>query len=204
MRGCSCLADLRRRAASSVRSSLPVVCIHIYIDRREGKDTFIACLYAQHHHVKTAALDLYLGIDLGAPSASSRNSYGFVRSMRAYMPRPHARFLEALEADMKGPPNLRGYVAALQQREGKEGEAAVVAAYNACVGALVAFRRAHLSIVQTFILRQQEAGEGDSGGAGLEKAAGGKGTGGMPLVEFLAPIKAETEAAKLLGGNGKD
>lgn len=193
----------------------------------------------QPHHQKsqptkitpTAALDLYLGIDLGGPSAASgsRASYAFIRSMRAYMPRGHRRFLEALDdetaatddvqqrggqegsdgdGDGRGGgarPSIRGYVAGLLAR-GKG--AAVVAAYDACVEALVAFRRAHLSVVNAYILRQQQLlqvqgtgrGEGE-GDAGLAGAAGGKGTGGTGVVDFLLPLKAETGKARLGDGN---
>jgi hypothetical protein len=137
--------------------------------------------------------------------------------MRAYMPRGHRRFLNALEeADGaiggSSCPSIRAYIAALKgSKEEEKGGEVVVAAYDACIEALVAFRRAHLSIVQTYILRQQQqqqqqaegegGGEGERGGEergqGLEKAAGGKGTGGMPLLAFLVPLKEETEAARL-------
>ncbi len=155
-----------------------------------------------------------MGLDLGAPDKPSHTSYAFIRSMRAYMPRGHRRFLDALETEMAST-SIRAYVAELlAQGQGEAAgaavAAAVVAAYDACVNSLVALRRSHLSIVLSFILRQQQqqqqsssAQEGNDA-AGLERAAGGKGTGGMPLVEFLTPLKEETEAARLLVGKGKD
>ena len=158
--------------------------------------------------------------------------------MRAYMPRGHRRFLDDLEeenaaaaaaaADVRqgqggddgdggihcdgdgdcGRPSIRGYVAGLVERRGEEGAGLVVAAYDACVEALVAFRRTHLSVVNVYILRQQpnaqERGGADDPsslgeGAGLARAAGGKGTGGTGVLEFLAPLKEETEKARLAG-----
>lgn len=119
-------------------------------------------------------------------------------------------FLDTLEAEKGSACSIRGYVAGLMGGGDGRGEGAeVVAAYNACVDALVAFRRSHLSIVQAFILRLQkqqpravqgeEEVEEEEGKRrqGLEKAAGGKGTGGMPLLDFLGPLKEETEVARL-------
>lgn len=102
-----------------------------------------------------------------------------------------------------GRPSIRKYVVGLVERQGEEGAGVVVAAYDACVDALVAFRRAHLSVVNVYILRQERGGADDASslgqGAGLARAAGGKGTGGTGVLEFLAPLKEETEKARLAG-----
>eukprot|EP00752_Nemacystus_decipiens_P012084 g10714.t1 len=67
-------------------------------------------------------------------------------------------------------------------------------AYNGCLSALGDFRSTHLGIVGSYILQQQKkVGEGKS----RENFAGGKGTGGTPLLDFLKPLKNDSRAVFL-------
>jgi hypothetical protein len=58
--------------------------------------------------------------------------------------------------------------------------------YDACVRALQAFRSGHISIVGDYIIAQQTKGVNKDK---LEGSAGGKGTGGTDLMQFLKPIR---------------
>jgi hypothetical protein len=58
--------------------------------------------------------------------------------------------------------------------------------YDACVRALQAFRTGHISIVADYIVAQQTKGVKKDK---LEGSAGGKGTGGTDLMQFLKPIR---------------
>jgi hypothetical protein len=58
--------------------------------------------------------------------------------------------------------------------------------YDACVRALQAFRTGHISIVADYIVAQQTKGVNKDK---LEGSAGGKGTGGTDLMQFLKPIR---------------
>lgn len=136
------------------------------------------------------ALDLYLGVDHNEVGKGSRPSYNFLKQMRAYMPKAHCRFLDALEGDMIAPLSIRRYVLGRKQENRALGKA-----YDGCLEALVAFRKSHLAIVQLYISDQQ--GKGQEKG-GLEKAAGGKGTGGSTPKEFLEPLRQQTVDALVL------
>ncbi|GAB5031271.1 indoleamine-dioxygenase [Nannochloropsis oceanica] len=161
------------------------------------------------------SLDLYLGVNHDEAGTRSQSSYQFVKAMRAYMPKGHRRFLEALEEDVKIEDeeegrekrmSIRRYVLwRCEECEGgkeerKEDGLRLVRAYDGCVEALVAFRMSHLGIVRLYITHQQ-GGKGGrkTGGGGLEEAAGGKGTGGQAPKEFLKPLRDQTAAALLEG-----
>ncbi len=137
------------------------------------------------------ALDLYLGVDHNEVGEGSRSSYAFLKQMRAYMPKGHRRFLDELEEDMNAPLSIRRYVLGRQEENRALGKA-----YDGCVEALVAFRKSHLGIVQLYISDQQ-GNKGQEKG-GLEKAAGGKGTGGSTPKEFLEPLRQQTVDALVL------
>jgi hypothetical protein len=67
----------------------------------------------------------------------------------------------------------------------------VVNEFDACVAALAAFRAVHIGVVREYILKQQHPSKADV------DTAGGKGTGGTGILEFLVPVHKETMAAKL-------
>ena len=60
-------------------------------------------------------------------------------------------------------------------------------AYDECIDGLKQFRTGHISLVAEYIMAQQRKGEVERGS--LEGTAGGKGTGGTDLMQFLKPIR---------------
>lgn len=112
------------------------------------------------------ALDAGLGVQ-----HPGEESGPFLRAMRAYMPRPHRRFVEALERG----PSLRQFVIDRRQRY-----PVLRDAYNACVRALGEFRQKHIEIAVRYITRQA---------ATKEEA---KGTGGTNFAVFLGRARKET------------
>jgi indoleamine 2,3-dioxygenase len=134
-----------------------------------------------------AALDLYLGISHAHSAA--RDSWAFLKRMRAYMPAPHRRFLEDLEEDLYDPETcIRSYVLRLPAAH------PVRTAYDDCVYALSLFRERHIGIVKVYIVAQAEDRVDESG---LEGAAGGggQGTGGSDPISFLKPLRDQTAAS---------
>ena len=96
---------------------------------------------------------------------------GFLTGMRAYMPAPHRRFLQDLEAG----PSVRDFVERHRGTHPQLGDA-----YNAAVDALVRLRAQHIGITGRYIKRFQR-GEGAA-----------KGTGGSDFVHFLKKSREET------------
>ncbi|MEV0616249.1 indoleamine 2,3-dioxygenase [Nonomuraea sp. NPDC050404] len=94
---------------------------------------------------------------------------GFLTGMRAYMPGPHRRFLQDLEAG----PSVRDYVALHRDTRPRLAEA-----YNAAVTALARLRALHLGITGRYIQR-------------FERGTAG-GTGGTDYVGLLKRSRAET------------
>jgi indoleamine 2,3-dioxygenase len=117
------------------------------------------------------ALDAGLGVRHLSPDSSP-----FLSEMRAYMPPPHRRFLEALHAG----PDVRAFVHARQADPPQLTER-----YNRCIDLLDAFRRAHLKIAVEYITRQAPRPEE------------ARGTGGTDLTTFLGATKRETRAHRL-------
>ncbi|CAN0078752.1 unnamed protein product [Scytosiphon promiscuus] len=70
-------------------------------------------------------------------------------------------------------------------------------AYNECLGALGDFRSTHLGIVGSYILQQQKKDHKAGDAKSREDFAGGKGTGGTPLLDFLKPLKNDSRAVLL-------
>lgn len=60
-------------------------------------------------------------------------------------------------------------------------------AYDECIEGLKQFRTGHISLVAEYIIAQHKKGEVEKGS--LEGTAGGKGTGGTDLMNFLKPIR---------------
>ncbi len=96
---------------------------------------------------------------------------GFLTGMRAYMPVPHRRFLEDLEAG----PSVREFV---DRHQGTHPQLAD--AYNGAVQALVELRAQHIGITGRYIKRFQRSDET------------AKGTGGSDFVTFLKKAREET------------
>ncbi|CAN0057092.1 unnamed protein product, partial [Ascophyllum nodosum] len=70
-------------------------------------------------------------------------------------------------------------------------------AYNACLRSLCDFRSTHLGIVRSYILSQQKGNVKAGEASSREDFAGGKGTGGTPLIDFLKPLKEDARVALL-------
>lgn len=94
-----------------------------------------------------------------------------VRDMRAYMPPKHRAFIDAVDDG----PDVRSYVA-------DRGSDELVAAYNACLDQLVAFRSMHADYAREYI---------------LERVGDEEGTGGTPYGPFLDNLIEDTRARKL-------
>lgn len=114
------------------------------------------------------AVDAALGIE-HRPDATAR----YLQMLRAYMPPPHRRLVEDIEARSR----VRPRVAA--------GSPALAAAYNRAVAQVDRFRREHISLATGYIVRPS----GD--------APGGKGTGGTDFERFLGSAQASTAGARL-------
>jgi len=66
-------------------------------------------------------------------------------------------------------------------------------AYDDCIEGLKQFRTGHISLVAEYIMAQQKKGAVEKGS--LEGTAGGKGTGGTDLMQFLKPIRDNCNTA---------
>lgn len=123
---------------------------------------------------------------------------GFHAEMRRYMPGPHARFLDDLEAIA----NIREYVDKHQE------EAQLLKAYNDAVASLSGFRDKHIQLVTRYIILPSRMAkrEEDSGRRNLatspsqtssdaSKAQELVGTGGTKLIPFLRTSRDETSEA---------
>ena len=105
------------------------------------------------------ALDAGFGISHRSP---------FLVAMRGYMPPPHRRFIETIEASP-----ISNWIA------NSEGQAR--AWYRESVDALHSFRQAHLAIAATYITKQARLNGERS-----------KGTGGTEAIQFLKEVRDET------------
>jgi indoleamine 2,3-dioxygenase len=112
------------------------------------------------------ALDAGLTIRHGDPEASM-----FLREMRGYMPPPHQRFLQTLEAG----PSIRQFAL-----ERKKSDPTLCDWYNRCIGAVESFRNRHIAIAVEYVLRQAPT---------PEEALG---TGGTSFVRFLTKVRNAT------------
>lgn len=153
------------------------------------------------------ALDVFFGVEshgrcpaMRARSVDAKNDGDFLQRMRAYMPRHHRAFLEHLDAS---PYPLRAFIV----RETKSGgNPELLAAYNAAVSALRAFRGAHMRIVAQYIvapahrvrtISEDSIKKKEARGGNPREVAEEKGTGGTPAMTFLKGICDRTAEAVL-------
>ncbi|GES61240.1 indoleamine 2,3-dioxygenase subfamily [Aspergillus terreus] len=126
--------------------------------------------------------------------------HGFIQEMRDYMPGPHRRFLEHVNAVA----NIREYV------EDRRSDKALCIAYDACLSMLRAMRDKHIQIVSRYIIipsRDAKARppratsprrQSNAMNLANTRAADGKpdkklrGTGGTALIPFLKQARDET------------
>lgn len=147
-------------------------------------------------------LDATLGV------SHTEGEAGFIKSMIAYMPRPHRQFLEDIRAQASAPGALtvRAFLAAKQKEAEDRGKPmspevlAMCSSFNDLLDRIADFRRVHWQLVGTHIL----AKIGKKGKAGLEDAGAASaaepeemGTGGSPLNTFLKNTLKATMALKL-------
>ena len=86
------------------------------------------------------ALDAALGVRHTDPRSSP-----FLMEMRGYMPPPHRKFVEALEAG----PDVHAFVQAHTPSQ-----PALAEAYNTCIDLLTTFRKQHMEIAVRYITKQ--------------------------------------------------
>ncbi|KAF2138876.1 uncharacterized protein K452DRAFT_255812 [Aplosporella prunicola CBS 121167] len=142
-------------------------------------------------------LDVVLGVQHYSAGGVSKESY--IQDMRNYMPGPHRRFLQNLTRTT----NIREY--ALNPTT----DPTVLAAYNATVEALAAFRDIHIRLVTRYIIApsRKPARPQDANMTNLATISHVKdeekttephvlyGTGGTALIPFLKRTRDETKAA---------
>ena len=114
--------------------------------------------------------------------------------MRRYMPGPHARFLDDIEAIA----NIHSYV------DSHTDQAELVTAFNEAVAALSAFRDKHIALVTRYIIIPSRMGKPlntvnrrDIASASTKMALEAqtqelRGTGGTKLIPFLRTSRDET------------
>ncbi|KAF2745429.1 indoleamine 2,3-dioxygenase-like protein [Sporormia fimetaria CBS 119925] len=123
---------------------------------------------------------------------------GFHAEMRRYMPGPHARFLDDVEANA----NIREYV------DNNQDNGKLLAAFNEAVSALTEFRNKHIALVTRYIVipsrqgppktstaRKDIASASTEMGSMKEKMQELVGTGGTKLIPFLRTSRDETSEA---------
>ncbi|EME81768.1 uncharacterized protein MYCFIDRAFT_215476 [Pseudocercospora fijiensis CIRAD86] len=123
---------------------------------------------------------------------------GFHAEMRRYMPGPHARFLDDIEAIA----NIRSYV------DQHQGNKELLTAFNDAVSALSHFRDKHIALVTRYIIIPSRSPKPANGvnrrdiASASTKLASEKpqthdlvGTGGTKLIPFLRTSRDETSEA---------
>lgn len=134
-------------------------------------------------------------------SVNHARSGGFHAEMRGYMPGPHARFLDDVEAIA----NIRDYV------DSHQDNIELVAAFNKAVVALSGFRDKHIALVTRYIIipsRQAKPNNlvkrRDIASASTKLASEKPrtqelvGTGGTTLIPFLRTSRDETSETKVV------
>jgi indoleamine 2,3-dioxygenase len=131
-------------------------------------------------------------------SVDHSRSGGFHSEMRRYMPGPHARFLEDVEATA----NIRSYV------DSHKDDAELVTAFDQAVKALTDFRNLHIALVTRYIIIPSRSGQPTNGTIRKDIASASTqiasvnaktqelvGTGGTKLIPFLRTSRDETTEA---------
>ncbi|ETI20092.1 hypothetical protein G647_08126 [Cladophialophora carrionii CBS 160.54] len=143
------------------------------------------------------------------PGAAPKPRHNFIHEMRQYMPGPHRRFLQAVEAVA----NIRDFV------DFNRSNRQLTVAYDACLAMLRALRDKHIQMVSRYIIvksresrsmsrtRRESSPEpiprGGTGIAGIrygrpdeigaaQKKKKMRGTGGTALIPFLKQARDET------------
>ena len=106
------------------------------------------------------------------------SSEEYLKTMRAYMPPKHRKFLEVLGQQ----PSLREYICKTRDPE-------LVQRFNAAIKAFVDFRSQHIILVTRFILQQKAHSSNPS--------LNDKGTGGTPFMHFLKQVRDNTKALEI-------
>lgn len=136
--------------------------------------------------------------------AKSKASHGFIHEMRGYMPGPHRRFLQDVEAIA----NIREFVDANRNKRG------LVLAFDACLATLRNMRDKHIQIVSRYIILQsrgarRQPSQSSSAKPDIPSAPAPvnlataapsdkkklRGTGGTALIPFLKQARDETGEA---------
>ncbi|CAI6332675.1 unnamed protein product [Periconia digitata] len=132
-------------------------------------------------------------------SVNHSRSEGFHEEMRRYMPGPHARFLDDIEAIA----NIRTYIDAHQE------DMTLVESFNEAVAALSGFRDKHIALVTRYIIipsRMPKPMTGvnrrDIASASTKMALEAqtqelRGTGGTKLIPFLRTSRDETSETQV-------
>jgi indoleamine 2,3-dioxygenase len=139
--------------------------------------------------------DITLGID-----HDSTKSKDFLLAMRDYMIKPHREFLKYLESIACVRPFVLerlNELAKLEKAEsalnGSQQELLRILrslrdSYDLAVAYMQRFRGGHIALVAEYIMAQQKQAIPKGG---LESTAGGKGTGGTDLMNFLKPLRED-------------
>lgn len=133
-------------------------------------------------------------------SVNHARSGGFHAEMREYMPGPHARFLDDIEAIA----NIRSFV------DGRQDDRQLTEAFNEAVAALSGFRDKHIALVTRYIIipsrmaKPANAVKRRDIASASTKMATEKpqtqelvGTGGTTLIPFLRTSRDETREAAI-------
>jgi indoleamine 2,3-dioxygenase len=133
-------------------------------------------------------------------SVNHSRSNGFHTEMRGYMPGPHARFLDDVEAIA----NIRGYVDSCQEN------VELLEAFNGAVTALSEFRDKHIALVTRYIIIPSRAARPTKAVKRMDIASASTklasekpqtqelvGTGGTKLIPFLKTSRDETTEAAI-------
>ncbi len=131
-------------------------------------------------------------------SVDHSRSGGFHAEMRRYMPGPHARFLQDIEAIA----NIKSYV------ESHQDNMELLMSYNAAVASLSGFRDKHIALVTRYIIIPSHSPKPVSSVKRRDIASAStklvsekpltqelRGTGGTKLIPFLQTSRDETSEA---------
>nr|XP_020635915.1 indoleamine 2,3-dioxygenase 2 [Pogona vitticeps] len=130
------------------------------------------------------AFDELLGIQ------HRKESTGFLRLMRSYMPPPHQAFIKEIQSA----PSLRNHVLS-------SGSEALREAYNKCVAVLCDFRTYHITMVTRYVVIAARKIKTNPDLAPLSGTPPsfleGRGTGGTGVLSFLKSVRDTTREATI-------